>query len=250
MKIFCTYKKEYDKFLKEAVEYTIEMFGTQVNIEALEEIELMDIKEFGYDTDGKTYDNGKKILVTSRLYDMLPTLNISQLKSNNEFRLAINTLFHEMGHATDWLKMPRLYDTVMKAPKTREGISALFWLEYLAEKRSSEQKYISFDEYCNNFSKGNWRAYKANTNDLTEENFHWLCKHLAYFMGRTTDLKKRKRYIQVMVNPLLKEFVGETEKELLRLQEELPFDNVDKLRNLYEIINQYFIKFQKAYIPR
>ncbi len=156
----------------------------------------------------------------------------------------------EMGHATDWLKMPRLYDTVMKAPKTREGISALFWLEYLAEKRSSEQKYVSYDEYCNNFSKGNWRAYKANTNDLTEENFHWLCKHLAYFMGRTTDLKKRKRYIQVMVNPLLKEFVGQTEKELLRLQEELPFDNVDKLRNLYEIINQYFIEFQKAYIPR
>ncbi len=67
------------------------------------------IKGFSYNTDGRTHDGGKKIIVTSRLYDDLPTYKIEGLKDNIDLNMIVNTMFHEMGYVTDWASMPNLY---------------------------------------------------------------------------------------------------------------------------------------------
>lgn len=64
MRVFCKYNIELDIFLKDVVEYTLDIFGRKLTLDALQEIELIDIKDFSYETDGRDCDGGKKIIVT------------------------------------------------------------------------------------------------------------------------------------------------------------------------------------------
>lgn len=155
-----------------------------------------------------------------------------------------------MGHATDWKKMPNLYNAVELCPTSKDGIASLFWVEYLAEKRSQAFFQSDDDSFCNNFAKGHWRAYKSDLSSTRNDSFSYLCKLMPYFLARTIELDKRKQCLDIMENQLLKDFVLEITKEIERL-ESLPFfDDPQELGGLYDIINKYFVEFQKAYAPR
>ena len=52
-----------------------------------------------------------------------------------------------------------------------------------------------------------------------------------------------------MRNRLVKEFVIELDREIKKLEKECPFDEPEKLRGLYNIINIFFNKFREAYEP-
>lgn len=52
-----------------------------------------------------------------------------------------------------------------------------------------------------------------------------------------------------MKNRLVKEFVIEVDKEIKKLEKEYPFDEPEKLQDLYSIINIFFNKFREAYEP-
>ena len=250
MKIFCKYSDILDKFLNEVVQYTLNLYSEELDISEVEEIELMSINEFNYDTDGRTYDEGRKILVTSRLYDKLPHLDISRLEDNEEFKMIVNTMFHEMGHATDWKKFPHLYYIATESDNKKDIVVSLFWLEYLAEKRSNVKCFSGHNEFCIDFVSREWKAYRANLESSSEENYFYLNKLLAYFMGRTTEQKIRNHYLNMVNNSLLKEYILEIGKEISYLEEEYPFDDVSKLYGLYDIMNKYYKKFQIRYKPR
>ena len=53
-----------------------------------------------------------------------------------------------------------------------------------------------------------------------------------------------------MENRLLKDFILEINEEIKRLEEIPFFDDAQELGGLYDIINKYFVEFQKAYKPR
>ena len=127
MNVFCIYNDNLDRFLKDVVQYTLGLYGEELNISKVEEIQLKSTNEFDYDTDGRTYDGGTKILVTSRLYDMLPCFEISKLKKNDEFLMIVNALFHEMGHATDWLIFPNMYYAATDFNSKKDMVTSLFW---------------------------------------------------------------------------------------------------------------------------
>lgn len=249
MEVFCKYNKEFDSFLKKTVKYTIDRYGQYLDVTDIEEIELLDIKEFLYETDGKTYDGGRKILVTSRLYESLPSFDIKKIKNDINFKELINTQFHEMGHATDWKRMPNLYNTVIIYPESEGGIASLLWLEYLAEKRSQTFSPLDYDSYCNIFAKSHWMAYKCDPTSTRQDNFTYLCKEIPYFLARTVEPDKRKQYLDIMENQLLKDFILEIIEEIERLESIPFFDDTQELGGLYDIINKYFVEFQKAYKP-
>ena len=141
MKIYCSYNHEYHIFLNKVVKLVLNQYGSDLNISTLKEIELRDIDEFEIETDGRTFGNDK-IKVTSRLYDLLPTLDIECLNENNDYKLLRKTIYHEMGHINDMAYMPNLYKCVFeniqkKAANINISTASLFWLENKAEKRSS-----------------------------------------------------------------------------------------------------------------
>lgn len=249
MKVICEYDKELDIFLKEVVKYTIDLYGHALCLDSLQIIELRNINEFGYDTDGKTLEHGTVIWVTSRLYEKLPSYNIKEIEDNTDFIMLVNTLFHEMGHVTDWLAMPRLYTAALNLNNKKSMFAALFWLEYLAEKRSSSNDRVNISEFCDDFVKRPWKAHIVNFETCTDDNFFYLNKTLSYFMGRTVKVDIRKKYMTAMSNVLLKEYTGELDVELKRLEGKMPFDEVSQVEQLYKIMNKYFKKFKQNYAP-
>jgi hypothetical protein len=247
LKVICEYDKELDLFLKEVVKYTIDLYGDDLCLDSIKIIELRNINEFGYDTDGRTLEDGSVIWVTSRLYEKLPSYNIKELEDNNDFIMLVNTLFHEMGHATDWMAMPQLYAAAIDMNNNKSMLTSFFWLEYLAEKRSSSNGRVNVSKFCDDFVKRSWRAYKVNFETCTEDNFFYLNKALSYFMGRTLNVDIRKKYMTVMSNVILKEYIEELDVELKRLEGKMPFDEVSLMEQLYEIMNKYFKKFKQKY---
>lgn len=249
MKVFCEYNQEYDAFLKEAVQYTLDRYESQLELLNLEEIELVDKSKYEIETDGRADCDGKKIFVTSRLYELLPSYNISDLEEDGNFKLIINTLYHEMGHITDWLHMPVLYDVASRHGNTKEGIAALLWLEYLAEKRSESERPEGQNEFCDVFAKNKWRAYK-NNQSARDDNFLYLVKATPYFIARIQKPETRDYYFSIMTNELVGEFVTDIEEELAKLEAEMPFDDIQHLKGMVETINLYYREFKNKYEPQ
>ncbi len=65
MRVYCSYKKEFNEFLIAVVKLVIKEYGYNLNIKSLEEIELVNKNVYSYPTDGRTIDKSK-IIVTSR----------------------------------------------------------------------------------------------------------------------------------------------------------------------------------------
>lgn len=247
MKIFCKYAPQFDDFLKDVVNYVLDAFGNDLCFDDLEEIELIDVKELSIQTDGRTVDNGKKIILTSRLYTQLPEYDISKLGNNENFKLIVTTLYHEMVHVSDMKTMHSIYAAAQNLNNKKQMLSSYFWVEYLAEKRSASTGLVDFNQYCNDFAKRQWKAYKFNFETYSEDNFVYLCKALAYYMARTTKSNTRKTYNDKIGNTLLNEFVIDIGQELICLENKLPFDNVETLDNLCGILHKYCLKFKTQY---
>ncbi len=247
MKVFCRYSLQLDSFFKNVVKYVFAIWGNGLCLDNLEEIELIDAKTFSYDTDGQTVPGGKKIILTSRLYDKISVYDIQQLNNNENFKLIVNTLYHEMGHVSDMQTMPKIYAAASNFGSIKQMLPAFFWAEYLAEKRSSTKGIVDHSDYCTDFVKRQWKCYQFDFETPTEQNFFYLCKTISYYLGRTTQSNTREVYDGKMSNPLLQEFVIVMRQELLCLESKQPFDDVETLSNLYFIMNKYYLKFKARY---
>lgn len=249
MKIQCLYSEKYERFLEETVEYIIARWGNELDLSGLEIIELKESDKYKINSEGRTYNKGKNIVLLSDAYDQLDELAIEKMADSEKFKSIVNTIYHEMGHASDWKKMPQLYGMVEDNSESSLKIASLFWLEYLAEKRSSEKGLVNHNSFCEDFVTREWKAYRIDFNDIDTENFIYLCKILPYFMGRTIEQQKRTTYLTIMKNTLLKEMIVELDHEIKVLEVQYPFDDPEKLNDLYNILNQYCKKFKRAFRP-
>ena len=157
MKIYCLYNQKFHDFLNEVVELILDKYGSQLNIDTLEEVELVNKNTFQYDTDGRVVDS-HKIIVTSRLYELLPSLDIKKLENNKEYKFLRQTIYHEMGHINDMVILPKLYNFAFSEDDSRERIVSQFWLEYIAERRTDGFEGVENFDLCNDFIKQGWKC--------------------------------------------------------------------------------------------
>ena len=181
---------------------------------------------------------------------MLPCYSIEKLEDNPNFEMIVNTLYHEMGHITDWAQYPKLYAEAEFMNNKKVGLPALFWLEYLAEKRSCSKDGSNNVEFCKQFVECKWHAYYCNFDDIDENNFFYLNKVIPYFMARTIDVSVRKTYMNEINNELLIGYIDELSTEIEQMEKMLPFDEPEKLSSLYEIMNRYYKQFRDRYLPK
>lgn len=247
MKIYCSYDVELDKFLKKVVRRILKDNESQLNLETLKEIELLNKDEFSYMSDAKTLE-GCKIVLSSRLFELLPTYNLKLLKKNNDYKMLVGTLIHEMIHISDMKLLPNLYKCVIENKNMNWFLVALFWIEYLTEKMSCEYIDVDYTDACAEFSNLNWECNMCDLySNYNESNFFYLTKYIPYFMARTRDYSKRKIYLNIMNNDLLKDYIEELGAELELLDSIKRFDDVSLLKNLYTIMNKYYKKFINEY---
>lgn len=250
MKIYCTYSQELHRFLNEVVELVLDKYGSQLNINTLEEIELVNKRKYNYITDGKAYIG--RIEVTSRLYELLPILDVEELEDNNEYKLLRKTLYHELGHINDMTLMPKLYGMMFKDFQNGDvdlySISILLWIEYVAEKRTVGFENVNDMELCDDFVKEKWECSKFEPClSGSNENFYDLTKLLPYFIARTANEDIRDQYLDRIENSLVVDYVKEISIELDNLESKGTFDDPEVLRRLYEIIDKYFNVFMNRY---
>lgn len=243
MKVYCLYEPKYDVFIKEVVNIILDKYGNDLHLSSLEEIELISKEDISYETDGKVLSS-RKIIVTSRLYELLPTLNINDLLENNNFKLLKKTLYHEMGHITDMTFMPKLYKCVLDNDEIDKNyIASLFWLEYIAERRTSGFENVNDLEICDDIAKRKWNCSMADPyGHYNEKNFFYLTKILPYFMARTKEPALRNFYLSNIQNKLLREYIKEIDGELKSLELMQIFDEPSVLIGLYKIIDKYYKK--------
>jgi len=74
-----------------------------------------------------------------------------------------------------------------------------------------------------------------------EKNFYYLTKLLPYFMARTNRQDLRQQYLNQIENRLLLEYINEIDTEIRFLEDKEMFDNLEILRGVNEIINNYCI---------
>lgn len=242
MKTSCVYNSDYEKFLKEVVEYTINRFNHCLDITRLEEIELVNYRERAYCAEGKTIDNGHKIVLLSDKIERLPVYDVSSLLecNNVDFLSIVNTLFHEMGHVTNWKVMPILYSTATNSSDNRLKLPSLFWLEYLAEKRSAVYGCYSNDSLCDSIADRDWRIDCCDFYSANDSNFFYLNKLLPYFLGKTVDKEKRRKYLHRFRNKTVKRYCMDLGAEIKRIEQKMPFDDPGVLAGLYDTMNQYY----------
>lgn len=164
--------------------------------------------------------------------------------------MIVNTMFHEMGHVRDWASMPSLYAAAENMNDGKAMVTSVFWLEYLAEKRSSIEGLVNHSDYCDDFASRKWKSYKFDMENASESNFYYLNKALSYFMARTIELSERNRYVDSMTNPLLKDYVIDIGKEIINLESQMPFDDILILDDLYDIMDTYYKKFKVKFDPK
>lgn len=250
MQIYCSYNQELNDFLNKVVRLVLDKYGTQLNISTLEEIELVNKRKYNYITDGKAYT--VRIEVTSRLYELLPTLDIEELEDNNEYKLLRKTLYHELGHINDMTLMPKLYGMMFKDFQNGDvnlySISILLWIEYVAEKRTVGFENVNDMELCDDFVNEKWECSKFEPClSGNNENFYDLTKLLPYFIARTTNEDIRNQYLDQIENRLVVDYIKEIAIEINYLESRGTFDDPEVLRGLYEIIDKYFNVFMNRY---
>ncbi|EHG33218.1 hypothetical protein [Enterocloster clostridioformis] len=246
MRVYCSYKKEFNEFLIAVVKLVIKEYGYNLNIKSLEEIELVNKNVYSYPTDGRTIDKSK-IIVTSRLYELLSTFNIDQLKEDKNYISIKKTLYHEMGHVNDMTLFPVLYNYGFSS-NCKEQIASQFWLEYIAEIRTVIFENWFDSSLCDDFVRKQWNCTMSSLDEnFSDSNFAYLVKVMPYFMAGIRKSNSKDFYISKIKNALLTNFIREIDTELDILEERKPFDDVVILYELYDILNKFYKLFMQEY---
>ena len=175
------------------------------------------------------------------------------MSGNNDFGMLRKTLYHEMGHINDMTLMPQLYNCILESFESRkinsDSIVSLFWVEYVAEKRTAFFENIYNLEICDDFVKRKWHCLIADPyTHYGEKNFFYLTKLLPYFMARTNKKDLREQYLNRIENKLLIQYINEMDNEVRFLENKGTFDDVYFLKRLYTIIDKYYKAFMNKYV--
>lgn len=247
MKVVCRYDADLQRFLNEVVDFCMDKYGKGLQLKQLQEIELKEKSELNYKKDGMICENGEKIVLSSRLYEMLPRLDIEKLSNNDTFKLLIYSLYHEMCHVSDFEIYPQLYHRAVHTQNKWDALAMIFWLEYLVEKRCCQRLGIIECELYEQFKNKKLccNIFDTITGDVS--NFFYFSKCLSYLVARIMWGEGKNEYLQQISDLLLKEYVEKLVEELSKLEKQGFFDDENKLSQLIFIMKRYYKKSLHAY---
>lgn len=247
MKVVCQYNVDLQRFLKGVVDLCIAKYGEGLHLKGLREIELKNKSVFDYEKDGMICENGEKIVLSSRLYEMLPTLDIEKIISNDKFKLLIYSLYHEMCHVSDFEVYPHLYYKAVHTQNKWDALAMIFWLEYLVEKRCYQRLGVIKCELYEQFQSEKLCCNKFDSTTGNVSNFFYFTKCISYLVAKIMWEEETEEYLQQTRDGLLKEYVVKLIEEISKLEKQGFFDDENKLSQLVLIMKRYYEKSLHAY---
>lgn len=244
MIITCPYNTELDLFLKQLVNNCIENYCSDLSLEHLSEIKLIKASDYPCASDARFYFDKSKIIINSGLLDLFPTYNINKLNTNDDFKLFIYTLCHELYHASDSIAYPNLYSLVSSPTNLWEVLSIIFWLEYLVEQKCHKRIGKTNCELYDQFESINFCCTEFNTETCNTNNFFYFTKLLSYFVAMIMWEKNGEKRLNNVKDRLLHDYIEELADELSKLDKLNSFDDPAQLHYLQKIMKKYYKKSQ------
>lgn len=201
------------------------------------------VKGLPGESDGRMTD-AHSILISSRLYNQLPTLDINNLQGNEKFQLIVRTLFHELCHISEITTMPKIHRYSF-SHKNIGYMIALFWIEYIVERKTCAKINSQIDELCIDAAENDWSISKLNFTDADCSNYFYLTKVLAYVIARVRATGEMTIYLKTIRNPIVKSMIYELNKEVTHLEVLYPFDNMEILNEIKRLFEKYWESFKK-----
>lgn len=247
MVITCPYNTELDLFFKQLVNECIENYCSDLTLDHLRKIELIEMSHYPNEGDAHFFFDEKKIIINSRLLNLFPTHDIKKLSENDDFKQFIYSICHELYHVSDSVTYPNLYSIVSSTTNLWEILSTLFWLEYLVEQKCHKRIGKTNCDLYDQFESINFCCTEFNTETCDTSNFFYLTKLLSYFVATIMWEKDGEKRLNNVKDRLLHDYIEELADELSKLDKLNSFDDPTQLYDLQKIMKKYCNKSTEKY---
>ena len=233
----CKFNKNYEVFLKHVYEYVVKNFVKDFNVSVLNKIEI--VPSLPCSSDGRI--EGTNILLSKRLYDLLPTLDIDLLRDNNDFNLIVSTLYHELCHLNERTILPNFHAICNRDNIDIDYFVAQFWIEYIVETKTNAIFKRNKSKFCDDIAINEWKINKADYDTQNTTNYFYLIKVLPYALAYCHNQKSD--YVAQIKNPIVRNMVIELYDAISNVQNKYPVDDMNSLNEIKRIFSTYQKKF-------
>lgn len=236
--LVCKFNKNYESFLKDVYEYVVENFAKDFYLSVLNKIEI--VPSLPCSSDGKI--EGTNILLSKRLYDLLPTLDPDQLRDNDDFNLIVSTLYHEFCHLNEQTILPNIHAICNRVDIDIDYFVAQFWIEYIVETKTNSVFKRNKSKFCDDIALNEWAINKADYNTQNTTNYFYLIKVLPYALACCQN--EKSDYVVRIKNPIIRNMVVELYDAISNIQNKYPVDDMNSLNEIKRI----FLTYQKTFL--
>ena len=233
----CKFYINYEVFLKHVYEYVVENFAKDFKLSVLNKIEI--VPSLPCSSDGRI--EGTNILLSKRLYELLPTLDLDLLIDNNDFNLIVSTLYHELCHLNERTILPNIHAICNRDNIDIDYFVAQFWIEYIVETKTNAVFKRNKSKFCDDIALNEWKINKADYNTQNTTNYFYLIKvlpyALAYYQNEKSDC------VAQIKNPIVRNMVVELYDAISNIQDKYPVDDMNSLNEIKRI----FFTYQKTF---
>ncbi len=234
----CKFNKNYEVFLKHVYEFVIENFAKDFNLSVLNKIEI--VPSLPCLSDGRI--EGTTILLSKRLYDLLPTLDLDLLRDNDDFNLIISTLYHELCHLNEQTILPNIHAICNRDDIDIDYFVAQFWIEYIVEIKTNAVFKRNKSNFCDDIALNEWKINNADYDTQNTTNYFYLIKVLPYALAYYHN--EKSDYVARIKNPIVRNMTVELYDALSNIQNEYPVDDMNSLNEIKRI----FLTYQKTFL--
>lgn len=236
----CKFNKNYEVFLKHVYEYVVENFAKDFNLSVLNKIEI--VPSLPCLSDGRI--EGTNILLSKRLYDLLPALDLDLLRDNNDFNFIVSTLYHELCHLNEQTILPNIHAICNRDDIDIDYFVAQFWIEYIVETKTNAIFKRNKSKFCDDIAINGWKINKADYDTQNTTNYFYLIKVLPYALAYCHNQKSD--YVAQIKNPIVRNMVIELYDAISNIQDKYPVDDMNSLNEIKRI----FFTYQKTFLNK
>ena len=229
----CKFNKNYEVFLKHVYEYVVENFAKDFDLSVLNKIEI--VPSLPCLSDGRI--KGTNILLSKRLCDLLPALDLDLLKDNNDFNFIVSTLYHELCHLNEQTILPNIHAICNRDDIDIDYFVAQFWIEYIVETKTNAIFKRNKSKFCDDIAINGWKINKADYDTQNTTNYFYLIKVLPYALASCHNQKSD--YVAQIKNPIVRNMVIELYDAISNIQDKYPVDDMHSLNEIKRIFSTY-----------